>query len=375
MVVRRKKQDDGFAQILVKALVDVVDGDSESVHVLEDFQDLPPVKEWVPCKLMDFSRILSKWRGWPIGRAVELFGNEKTGKSALALMAAEQCINDGGYVLWLDAEHSLNPEHMQRMKRTGRFFAVQPDHMEQCWDAIWVFLKKMQENGGFGLIVWDSIAMTPTKSELEGKAEMATQARVMSINVRRGRKRLARSRCAAIFINQVRSKIGGMSYGDNLVRPCGKAMDFMCDVMIKNTIVKTDSVGSGDDAEANGYLIKSQADKSRFSRPRAKTIWYLSFDVGPDAATTALMHLKKEKVIRAAGKALVFKVKGQEEVKLLNKLWPTYFEENQETINELLRSLADKNVKESNVEDDSTDEDEDTTDASRPRAPEPTDDE
>jgi recombination protein RecA len=401
MVVRRKKPTDDFSQFMVTALkgagedqeaVDMLEDfsqfmvtalkgaveDQEAVDMLEDFQDLPPVKEWIPCELADLNRVVSGGRGLPVGRAIELFGKEKSGKSAIALTFATQAINDGGPVLWIDAEHSLNPEHTKPLRRTGRFFRVRPDTMEECWECIWTFLKMLKAKGQTapGLIVWDSIAMTPTKGELDGKEEMAGQARVMSRNSRRGRKRIARSRCAVIFVNQVRTKIGGMSYGDNTVRPCGMALDFMCDAMIKNTIVKTDSVGSGDDAEANGYHIKSQAVKSRFARPMSKTVWYLSFDVGPDAATTAMMYLKNAKLLKAGGgrtPSLMFKTDGGD-TSIPTKDWRSYFTENKKVIDQLLVDLASKDDKpQQSVADDDEDEEPDT-DTKKPRAPAPVDD-
>lgn len=378
MVKRRKKPVDDFTQIMVTALKGAVD-DPMDVDILEDFQDLPPVKEWIPCALADLNRVISDGRGLPVGRAIELFGKEKSGKSAACLMFAKQAINDGGSVLWIDAENSLNPEHTKGLRKTGRFFRVRPDTMEACWECIWAFLKTLKEKGqdAPALIVWDSIAMTPTKGELEGKEEMAGQARVMSRNSRRGRKRIARSRCAVIFVNQVRTKIGGMSYGDNTVRPCGMALDFMCDVMVKNTIVKTDSVGSGDDAEANGYHIKSQAVKSRFSRPMSKTTWYLSFDVGPDPAGTALMSLKANKRIKAyGGKSPGVTFKSEDgEVKIPTEDWPTYFEDNKEAIDKLVVSLATRKAKQAGPADDDDDEEEEpTTDRKSRPAPEPVED-
>lgn len=335
--------------------------DKESAWCLSDQED-EHVTAWWKTPFADLNRIF-KNRGIPVGRALELFGKKSSGKTALAKFLAA-LVSRTSYVLYLDFEVSLDKEQVQGVPGANpdNFALVTPETMEEGWALIYQFLDSLKKNKKVtkenpAMIVFDSVAMAPTKAEMESDTQqVASQARVMSVNSRKFRRRLTRSNCICIFINQVRHGIGGFGFGENITRPGGEALEFMCDIMLKMFIYKSDQVGSGENKDVRGLTIGVQAEKNRFGKLRAQTEYYLSLDQnpalgGPDPVRTALNILtrrgsvKKKKVkVKENGKIKTNKFLtvnfNEEKVDVLEKEWPTFFAKNKKKLNDLIASKA-----------------------------------
>ena len=135
------------------------------------------------------------------------------------------------------------------------------------------------------------------------------------------------------------------------------ALDFMCDAMIKNIIIKTESVGSKSDRVSKGYHILSVADKSRFSRPKSTAVWYLSFTKGVDVETTILNTLKKYKKAKQGKNFVTLLLKKDAPIKVSTDKWPAYYCKHKEVIDKIVSRIKEKSAgKQPSLDEDLTQE-------------------
>jgi recombination protein RecA len=171
--------------------------------------------------------------GLPRGRIVEIYGENSTGKSTAALSTIAQAQKNGGKCFYIDAECSFSAE---LAKGTGvnvdELYICQPNNAEQALEVT----NKLVESGKFVLGVIDSVAALVPKSELEGEIGDQTiglQARIIGQALRMLTGIISKSNTCLIFINQLRSKIGGFSYGPQTDTPGGKALKFYSSVRLE----------------------------------------------------------------------------------------------------------------------------------------------
>ncbi len=170
--------------------------------------------------------------GFPKGRIIEIYGPESSGKTTLALHAVaevqRQMNNAGqaGVAAYIDAEHALDVSYARRLGvNTDEMLISQPDNGEQALDIAEILVR----SGAVDLIVIDSVAALVPEAEINGDmgdSHVGLQARLMSQALRKLTGAIHRSMTAVIFINQVRSKIGGMGYGPTEVTTGGNALKF-----------------------------------------------------------------------------------------------------------------------------------------------------
>ena len=153
--------------------------------------------------------------GVPKGRIIEIYGPESSGKTTVALHIIAQVHKNGGVAAFIDAEHALDPKYARALGvNTDELIVAQPDTGEQALDIA----EHLVRSTAVDVIVVDSVAALVPKAEIEGvmgDSHMGLQARLMSQALRKLSGIINKSNTVAIFINQLREKIGGGGYGPN----------------------------------------------------------------------------------------------------------------------------------------------------------------
>lgn len=186
--------------------------------------------------------------GVPRGRIVEIYGPESSGKTTVALSIVAQAQKAGGEAAFIDVEHALDPVYAQALGvNIDDLLVSQPDSGEQALEIAEALIR----SGAIDVIVLDSIAAMTTRAEIDGEMgdlHVGQLARLMSQAMRKLTAAISKSNCVAIFINQIREKIGVM-YGNPETTPGGRALKFYSSVRIevrKGEVLKsgTDVIGA-----------------------------------------------------------------------------------------------------------------------------------
>ncbi|MCR5075934.1 MAG: recombinase RecA [Ruminococcus sp.] len=181
--------------------------------------------------------------GVPKGRIVEIYGPESSGKTTVALSVIAQAQKAGGEAAFIDVEHALDPVYAQALGvKIDDLLVSQPDSGEQALEIAEALIR----SGAIDVIVLDSIAAMTTRAEIDGEMgdlHVGQLARLMSQAMRKLTAAISKSNCVAIFINQIREKIGVM-YGNPETTPGGRALKFYSSVRIevrKGEVIKEGS--------------------------------------------------------------------------------------------------------------------------------------
>lgn len=181
--------------------------------------------------------------GVPRGRIVEVFGPESSGKTTVALHIAAAAQQAGGEAAFIDAEHALDPVYAKALGvNTESLLVSQPDNGEQALEIT----EALVRSGAIDVIIIDSVAALVPKSEIEGMmgdSFVGVHARLMSQALRKLAGIIAKTNCVAIFINQLREKIG-VVYGNPEVTTGGRALKFFSSVRIDIRKIETLKVGT-----------------------------------------------------------------------------------------------------------------------------------
>ncbi|ALD63431.1 recombinase RecA [Glutamicibacter soli] len=176
--------------------------------------------------------------GLPRGRVVEIYGPESSGKTTVALHAVASAQRNGGIAAFIDAEHALDPEYAKKLGvDTDALLVSQPDTGEQALEI----MDMLVGSGALDIIVIDSVAALVPRAEIEGEmgdSHVGLQARLMSQALRKITGRLSASKTTAIFINQLREKIG-VFFGSPETTTGGKALKFYASVRIDIRRIET----------------------------------------------------------------------------------------------------------------------------------------
>ena len=196
--------------------------------------------------------------GLPKGRIVEIYGPESSGKTTLALHVVANAQRAGGVAAFIDAEHALDPEYARKLGvDTDQLIVSQPDNGEQALEIADMLIR----SGALDVIVIDSVAALVPKAEIEGEmgdSHVGLQARLMSQALRKMTGALAQSGTTAIFINQLREKIG-VFFGSPETTTGGKALKFYASVRLDIRRVQT--LKNGDEPIGNRTKVKVVKNK------------------------------------------------------------------------------------------------------------------
>jgi recombination protein RecA len=196
--------------------------------------------------------------GVPKGRVIEIFGPESSGKTTLALHIIAETQKAGGLAAFIDAEHALDPTYAQAIGvDLENLYFSQPDNGEQALEIADTLVR----SGALDLVVVDSVAALVPRAEIEGEmgdSHVGLQARLMSQALRKLSGSLSRSGTTAIFINQLREKIGVM-FGSPETTPGGRALKFYSSVRLD--IRRIGALKAGNDTVGNQTRVKVVKNK------------------------------------------------------------------------------------------------------------------
>ncbi|GAA6197043.1 recombinase RecA [Pseudophaeobacter sp.] len=196
--------------------------------------------------------------GLPMGRIIEIYGPESSGKTTLTLHCAAEQQRKGGVVAFVDAEHALDPQYAAKLGvDLDELLISQPDTGEQALEITDTLVR----SGAVNMVIVDSVAALTPKSELEGDmgdSSVGVQARLMSQAMRKLTGSISRSKCMVIFINQIRMKIGVM-FGSPETTTGGNALKFYSSVRLD--IRRIGAVKDRDEIVGNATRVKVVKNK------------------------------------------------------------------------------------------------------------------
>jgi recombination protein RecA len=200
--------------------------------------------------------------GFPRGRVVEIYGPESSGKTTVALHAVANVQKAGGIAAFIDAEHALDPSYAEKLGvDTDNLLVSQPDTGEQALEI----MDMLVGSGSIDIIVIDSVAALVPKAEIEGEmgdSHVGLQARLMSQALRKITGRLSHTNTTAIFINQLREKIG-VFFGSPETTTGGKALKFYASVRVDVRRIET----LKDGANPVGNRTRAKIVKNKMAPP------------------------------------------------------------------------------------------------------------
>ena len=196
--------------------------------------------------------------GYPRGRIIEIYGPESSGKTTVALHAIAEVQKKGGQAAFIDAEHALDPVYAEKLGvNISELLLSQPDTGEQALEIA----EALVRSGAVDIIVVDSVAALVPKAEIEGEmgdSHVGLQARLMSQALRKLSGAINKSKTIAIFINQIREKVGVM-FGNPETTPGGRALKFYSSVRLE--VRRAETIKQGSDMVGNRTRIKVVKNK------------------------------------------------------------------------------------------------------------------
>ena len=234
--------------------------------------------------------------GAPKGRIVELYGPESSGKTTVALHIIAEAQKKGGEVAFVDVEHALDPQYAAALGvDVDNLLVSQPDSGEQAIEI----MEALVRSGAVDVVVLDSVAALTTKAEIDGNmgdSNVGQLARLMSQAMRKLTPLLSKTNCVAIFINQIREKIGVM-YGNPETTPGGRALKFYASVIID--VRKGEAIKNG--TELIGSRTKIKIKKNKVAPPFKECEFDIIFGKGISRTGEVLDLAVELDVIKKSG--------------------------------------------------------------------------
>lgn len=234
--------------------------------------------------------------GLPRGRIIEIYGPESSGKTTVALHCIAEAQKIGGEVAFIDVEHALDPVYAANLGvDIDSLLVSQPDTGEDALEIA----ESLVRSGAIDVIVVDSVAALVPRAEVEramGEALVGQQARLMSQALRKLTSVVSKSKCVAIFINQLREKVG-VVYGNPEVTPGGRALKFYSTVRIE--IRKIEQIKQG--TEVIGSRTRAKVVKNKIAPPFREATFDIMYGTGINRTGELLDAAVKLDIIHKSG--------------------------------------------------------------------------
>ena len=275
--------------------------------------------------------------GYPKGRIVEVYGPESSGKTTLALHCVAEGQKMGGNAAFIDVEHALDPVYASALGvDVDSLLVSQPDTGEQALEIT----EALVRSNAIDVIVVDSVAALVPRAEIEGEmgdSHVGLQARLMSQALRKLAGAISKSNCVAIFINQLREKVG-VVYGNPEVTPGGRALKFYSSVRLD--VRKKEVLKSGTDII--GSRTKVKVVKNKVAPPFREVEFDIMYGQGISKVGDLLDLAERLEIVQKSGAWFSYNGtrigQGRDNAKNFLRDNPDIFEE----ISELVRQNADK---------------------------------
>ena len=348
--MRRKKEEEEAEVVDINKEVDSLklsrmlindlnkDAEEKTAWCLATDLDNPTtVKEFISTgsTILDYLIANRRDGGVAVGKLTEIVGEEASGKSLIAAHLIAETQRRGGIAVYIDTENAANEDFMKQIGvNTKELVYAQPGTVEEVGDLIEKTIIKVRTKAPtkLVLIVWDSIAGTPPKAEVEGtydaNSHMGLLGKALALMMRKITQTLGKERIALVFTNQLKYKIG-VSYGDPMFAPGGKAVPFHASTRVRLTKSvqlkegkKTDTSSAGEAGDENGkgavYGINTIAKviKSRLGPPLRQCRFDITFAHGIDDVKSwfTLLHERGE-ITKSDGWCYLTSYKGKENPK------------------------------------------------------------
>lgn len=270
-------------------------------------------------------------KGLPRGRIVEIYGPESSGKTTIALHCVAEAQKAGGTVAYIDVENALDPVYAKNIGvDIDNLYISQPDTGEAALEIV----DTLVSSGAVDMVVVDSVAALVPRAEIEGNmgdSHVGIQARLMSQALRKLTGTINKTKCVAIFINQLREKVG-VVYGNPEVTPGGRALKFYSSVRIE--IRKGEPIKSGDGIIGN--VTKAKVAKNKVAPPFKTAVFDLMYGEGVSAASSIINVGSDMGILEKSGSWYSYKgeriAQGKENVK-------KYLQENPAVADELREQI------------------------------------
>lgn len=291
-----------------------------------------------------------------VGRIIEVYGPESSGKTTLTLHIVAEVQKMGGEAAFIDAEHALDPIYAKKLGvDIERLIVSQPDNGEEALEIT----EKLIRSSAVDLVVVDSVAALVPKAEIEGNmgdSHMALQARLMSQALRKIAGQMNKTNTTVIFINQIREKVGVM-YGSPEVTPGGRALKFYSSVRI--------DIRKADKILENGVMVgnktKVKIVKNKVAAPFKEVMLTMRYGKGLDTEGDIINLAIDFGVVEKAGSWFSYNGErigqGREKVREYMEANP----DKKEEIEEKVKQMARENTSYGMMEDDDDSVDTDTT--------------
>ncbi len=234
--------------------------------------------------------------GYPKGRIIEIYGPESSGKTTFALHAIAECQKKGGRCAFIDAENAIDPVYAKNLGvDIDELILSQPDSGEQALDITELLIK----SGAIDLVVVDSVAALVPQAELDGEmgdTSVGLQARLMSKAMRKLAGVMNHSNTTAIFINQLREKVGVM-FGNPETTPGGRALKFYASVRLE--VRRSETLKNG--ADAYGNVTKIKVVKNKVAPPFKTATVNIIYGVGISHVDEVINLAVENDIIEKAG--------------------------------------------------------------------------
>lgn len=234
--------------------------------------------------------------GVPKGRIVEIYGPESSGKTTVALHIIAEAQKEGGVAAFIDAEHALDPSYARKLGvDIDNLIVSQPDTGEQGLEIA----EALVRSNAIDVVVVDSVAALVPKAEIQGEmgdSHVGLQARLMSQALRKLAGSINKSNCVAIFINQLREKVGIM-FGNPETTPGGRALKFYSSVRLD--VRRIDSIKQGDEFLGNRTRVK--ITKNKVAPPFKNAEFDIMYNEGISRTGDVLDLGVKEEIVQKSG--------------------------------------------------------------------------